>query len=148
MIDIIDAPARARKPRARSVRTVVSPKKAAGNPPAPQTRSDRPDELQLPIAAQITADTLITEAGAAANRVVSWCSYDIEDLANEVTLLGDECSANGETRMGSLLRCYGTRIAELNSVLMSYLTSDHITLGDAHRAVYRGAKQFDPKKVL
>lgn len=94
----------------------------------------------------LTGDTPITKGGAVARNLVSWCSFDIEYLAGEITLLGEECTAEGQNRLGALLRCYGVRIGSLNSVLMSFLTDDEISLQHAHRAIYRGAKKFDPKE--
>ncbi|MFT4195006.1 hypothetical protein [Ottowia sp.] len=98
------------------------------------------------LSAKVTGDTPITEAGKVATNLMAWCTYEIETLAGEVTLLGDECSASGENRIGALLRCYGSRIEALNSALMSFFGNDEIPVGDVHRELYRGAKPFDPKE--
>ncbi|MGB3069784.1 MAG: hypothetical protein WBC18_14615 [Ottowia sp.] len=104
--------------------------------PAPATKS------------LITAETPITEAGVAAENLALWCSHDIKTLADEVTLLGEEATVEGQTRMGALLRCYGTRIAELNGAIMSHLSGDSVmTMRDLQRAHYRGAKFFQPQEV-
>ena len=57
--------------------------------------------------------------------------------------MGSEMCIRDRIQIASLIRCYGARIAKLNSVLMSYLTGDEvITLADAQHALYQGAKQL------
>ncbi|MDH0423070.1 MULTISPECIES: hypothetical protein [Delftia] len=60
-----------------------------------------------------------------------------------MTALGDQITEPEQIQIASLIRCYGARIAKLNSVLMSYLTGDEvITLADTQHALYQGAKQL------
>jgi hypothetical protein len=87
----------------------------------------------------ITAETEAHEAGEIGIRSVIRCSYDIEGIANAITLLGDEVDHEGDTHNGALLRCYGTRIKSLNGVLMSYLDADGPTLQEVQYCMYRGA---------
>lgn len=69
------------------------------------------------------------------------CSYDIQGLADAVTLMGDELDdeAVNFTRITALLRCYGTRIRDLNSVLMSFVDEDALRVLDMKHMLYRGA---------
>jgi len=122
-----------------------------GTKPTPpeMEEDDDPPQAPAPAAKSLnTAETPITEAGVAAENLALWCSHDIETLADEVTLLGEEATVEGQTRMGALLRCYGTRIAELNGAIMSVLGGDSVmTMRDLQRAHYRGAKFFKPQEV-
>lgn len=90
-------------------------------------------------ASPITAETEAHEAGATGLRAVIRCSYDIEAIADAITLLGDEVDHSEDPHDGALLRCYGTRIKDLNSVLMSYLDADGPTLQEVQHRMYRGA---------
>lgn len=95
----------------------------------------------------ITGETRITEGGELAANLALWCSHDIETLANEVTLLGEECTASGEGKIGALLRCYGIRIEQLNSAIMSFLSRDSVfTMSDMHHAHIGHAKFFTPEE--
>lgn len=69
------------------------------------------------------------------------CSYDIQGLADAVTLMGDELDdeAVNFTRITALLRCYGTRIRDLNSILMSFIDEDALRVLDMKHMLYRGA---------
>ncbi|MGV3679803.1 MAG: hypothetical protein ACO1PM_08765 [Acidovorax sp.] len=88
----------------------------------------------------ITAETETPKAGEIGVRSVIRCCYDIEAIADAVTLMGDEVEHEGDTSTGSLLRCYGTRIRGLNSMVMSHLDEDSITLRDVQYEIYRSAK--------
>ncbi|WP_278535679.1 hypothetical protein [Delftia acidovorans] len=69
------------------------------------------------------------------------CSYDIQGLADAVTLMGDELDdeAVNFTRITALLRCYGTRIRDLNSILMSFIDEDPLSARHMKHTLYRGA---------
>lgn len=88
----------------------------------------------------INAETETPKAGEIGVRSVIRCCYDIEAIADAVTLMGDEVDVEGDTSNGSLLRCYGTRIRDLNSMVMSHLDEDSNTLRDVQYEIYRSAK--------
>ena len=65
------------------------------------------------------------------------CTWDISKLADAVTLMADEASADGDVTAEALLRCYGVRIATLNSQVMSYLDNDTgVTAEHMHKAIF------------
>lgn len=93
-------------------------------------------------AGQVTAATFSHDAGHKGTTMVIRCAYDIEGIADAVTNLGDEAASIDEHGMAALLRCYGTRVKELNSMVISHLDQDHITLSDVQFAIYRGAQRL------
>ncbi|MCT6721770.1 hypothetical protein N4G42_25520, partial [Acidovorax sp. K2F] len=56
---------------------------------------------------EIASDTPLVNAGKDAANIALWCSYDIETLAAEVTLLGEECDFEGNVGLGAKARCFG-----------------------------------------
>jgi hypothetical protein len=89
----------------------------------------------------VTAASPLVRGGQRACELLALCSFDIEAAAHAVTALGDQITEPEQIQIASLIRCYGARIAKLNSVLMSYLTGDEVTtLADAQHALYQGAK--------
>lgn len=65
------------------------------------------------------------------------CTWDISKLADAVTLMADEAAADGNVTAETLLRCYGVRIATLNSQVMSYLDNDTgVTAEHMHKAIF------------
>lgn len=71
------------------------------------------------------------------------CTWDISGLAEAVTLMADEAAADGNVSASALLRCYGTRIATLNGLVMAYLDGDRTTAKYMHGEIYGSAKAFD-----
>ena len=69
------------------------------------------------------------------------CTWDISSLAQAVTLLADE--VDGDIKFEGLLRCYGTRIAALNGMLMAYLDDDGTTAKEMHQKIFGFAKPFE-----
>lgn len=69
------------------------------------------------------------------------CSYDVQGLADAVTLLGEEIGSESIdlVRIAALLRCYGTRIRDLNSILMSFIDEDPLSARHMKHTLYRGA---------
>jgi len=68
-------------------------------------------------------------------------SFDIEGAALQLIRRSRELDLPPED--GAELRSIGTRIKDLNSVLMSALSGDDVlTIGDAHHALFRGAVPF------
>lgn len=97
---------------------------------------------------EVTASTPLVKAGKAGSDLTLWCSYDIEHLANELTLLGDEADFEGATGIGAKVRCLGARVRGLNSVIMYYLGGDDdLTIGEATTSYYAGAKSFKPQET-
>lgn len=65
------------------------------------------------------------------------CTWDIEGIARAVNTLADEVGAEGDIAIDALLRCYGMRIATLNSQVMSYLDKDTgVTAEHMHKAIF------------
>lgn len=94
----------------------------------------------------VSANTPITEGGEIAERLVIRCSYDLEYLADAVIRLGDLSIEDEE--LGALARCYGARIKELNSRLMSHLDKDDmITVGDVHNTLFDTTREFKQVEV-
>ncbi|WP_284337664.1 hypothetical protein [Comamonas sp. NoAH] len=76
------------------------------------------------------------------------CTWDISGIAEAVTLMADEAEADGNIAPAALLRCYGMRIATLNSQVMSYLDMDHgVTAEHMHKAIFGNAKSFEEVAV-
>ncbi len=72
------------------------------------------------------------------------CTWDIEGIARAVNTLADEVGAEGDIATEALLRCYGVRIATLNSQVMSYLDNDTgVTAEHMHKAIFGRMKQFE-----
>ncbi len=76
------------------------------------------------------------------------CTWDIEGIAGAVNALADEVGAEGEIAIEAMLRCYGMRIATLNSQVMSYLDKDAgVTAEHMHKAIFGRKKQFEGAKA-
>lgn len=95
----------------------------------------------------VTAETPIADAGEMGTSLLLECTWDIAGVAEAVTLLGDELGSD-DVHITALLRCYGTRIAALNSVLMEHLSSQMVTVNDVHRTIYCGAKRLPKGEPL
>ena len=72
------------------------------------------------------------------------CTWDIEGIARAVNTLADEVGAEGDIATEALLRCYGVRIATLNSQVMSYLDNDiGVTAEHMYKAIFGRMKQAE-----
>lgn len=72
------------------------------------------------------------------------CTWDISELAQAVTRMADEAAADGDVAVEALLRCYGVRIATLNSQVMSYLDNDiGVTAEHMYKAIFGRMKQAE-----
>lgn len=92
----------------------------------------------------ITSDTELPEGGKVAETMMARVTYDIAGMSEAVAGLAEEID---DQNHAALARCYGLRIGALNSVLMSYLSGDSITLLDAHQQLY-GNGSFLPEGEL
>lgn len=90
---------------------------------------------------QVTPDTLIQDAGRHGEEVVCRCTYDIEGLSEAILTMADEYQMPGPC--GPLLRAYGDRINRLNSVVMSYLNDDSLTLRRGFDVVWNGSRSIE-----
>jgi len=116
------------------------------NSTSPASGPNEPPRLALSgqtTANQITADTPLPEGGTFAWRLVFDAAADIEVLANEVISRADEL----EPAEGVVIRALVVRIHAMNSILLSYIGNDDLTIGDAHREIY-GANAELPEGVL
>ncbi|APW37123.1 hypothetical protein RD110_07885 [Rhodoferax koreense] len=80
----------------------------------------------------ITRDTELVQSGDIALSIVSHATWDIEPLSDALLDVAGEL---GGVEAG-LVRCYALRIKHLNSIVMSYLTDDSITVDESHQAVF------------
>lgn len=90
--------------------------------PRPPARDPKP----------ITRDTTIDKAGELAHRLALQACWDLDGVAHAALDLADEL----DMPHYPVMRCLTARIVDMNSLLMSYLTDDHVTLQDAHQMVY------------
>lgn len=89
----------------------------------------------------VTGSTSITAAGKAATDLFGQCVYDIAHLADAIVLLSNTMH-DDTLRAGALLRCYGVRITDLSSQLISFFDQDDgTTMGDVQRVLYRNVGQ-------
>jgi len=112
-------------------------------PRAQSNLQDSSDADRGKVVAPITRTTPTTEAGEQGSRLMQDCTYLMEYLADEIVELGEECRAIGDHRLWGLLNCYGRRIGELNSMLMSHFDNDGICMGEAHGTLYGKATAFN-----
>jgi hypothetical protein len=98
------------------------------------------DALQLGGSA-VRADTQLNASGLHGLSLAQRCTWDIEPLCRHLV----EISWGLPIDDGDpgLVRAAAVRINSLNSVLMSYLGEDSITLGEAHSKVYGGLEPLD-----
>ena len=72
------------------------------------------------------------------------CTWDISELAQAVTRMADDAAADGNVAVEALLRCYGVRIATLNSQVMSYLDKEtQVTAEHMHKAIFGRWKELE-----
>lgn len=72
------------------------------------------------------------------------CTWDISGIAEAVTLMAEEVGADGNVAAEAVLRCYSTRIATLNALVMSYLDKDiGVTAKHMHKAIFGRTQQFE-----
>ena len=81
---------------------------------------------------------------SARHKLALQCTWDIEGIAGAVRTLADEVGADGDIAHEALLRCYGMRIAALNSQVMAYLDNDlGVTAERMHAAIFGRFKSAD-----
>lgn len=96
--------------------------------------------------APVTSKTQFSEGGEKAALLARECTYDIEPLANMLIRLAEDqrmATSPEAAPSPAVLRMLGCRIKELNSVLMSYLCNDGISMDDAHTAIFHDAIPFE-----
>jgi len=74
------------------------------------------------------------------------CTHNIAPLADMLIRLSEDqqmASSIEAAPSPAVLRMLGCRIKELNSVLMSYLCDDNISMSDAHVMLFHDATSFD-----
>lgn len=72
------------------------------------------------------------------------CTWDIEGIASAVTQMAEEVGAEGDIKTEALLRCYGMRIATLNSQVISYLGGEKgVTEQHMHKAIFGRLKELE-----
>ncbi|MGJ7529190.1 hypothetical protein [Variovorax sp. GB1P17] len=99
-----------------------------------------------PARAPVTSKTRFVEGGERSAYMARECTYNIEPLADMLIRLAEDqkMATNLEDAPPpAVLRMLGCRIKELNSVLMSYLSDDGITMDDAHAVLFRDATHFE-----
>lgn len=84
----------------------------------------------------ITADTYLEDGGELAKAVLVFAAGDIENAAHELLNQARVVEFSGETTAGSLIRTLAARILAMNSLTLSYIGPDIVTLADAFKAVH------------
>ena len=102
--------------------------------PTPPVRRVEDDE-----AGPVTSDTFTRNAGEKGVSMILQCTYDIDGIADAITTLPEEYGMDGEPALAAVLRCFGTRIAALNSMVMSHLNMDELKLREVQHTLYRDA---------
>jgi hypothetical protein len=89
-------------------------------------------------AAPITWDSTMGTDSPQASRLAHECTCDAEQLCDEMLRHAAVLhrGSSDEANCASVLRMYALRLKELNSLLMSYLSDDSVTLRDAHHVVH------------
>lgn len=102
--------------------------------------ADTSDALQWGGSA-VRATTQLNASGIHGLSLAQRCTWDIEPLCRHLMELSWNLPVDdGEP---GLVRAVAVRINALNSVLMSYLGDDSVTLGEAHSKVYDGLERLD-----
>ena len=94
----------------------------------------------------VTSKTQFSEGGEKAAYMVRECTFNIDPLADMLIRLAEDQQMARDLQAApspAVLRMLGCRIKELNSVLMSYLCDDGISMDDAHTKIYSDAIPFE-----
>ncbi|RUR65876.1 hypothetical protein EJP67_02255 [Variovorax guangxiensis] len=96
--------------------------------------------------ALVTSKTQFSKGGEKAACMARECTFNIDPLADMLIQLADNQQMAQDLQAApspAVLRMLGCRIKELNSVLMSYLCDDGISMDDAHTKIYSDAIPFE-----
>ena len=94
----------------------------------------------------VTSKTRFVEGGEKAAEMARTCTWNIEPLADMLIRLAEDqrmASNLEDAPSPAVLRMLGCRIKELNSVLLSYLCDDGISMGEAHSMLFHDAISLD-----
>ncbi len=94
-------------------------------------------------AVALTANTPTSAAGAAGADLMRDATYLVDEIADGIVSLGEECRAVGDHRMWGMLNCFGHRIIELNGMLMSHFDNDGRSMVEAHSKIYSNSTAFN-----
>lgn len=103
-------------------------------------------QASLDQAPTLTRETELPDGGEVAASLMRVCTYEIDALGQSVVDHADAIQATGElmnNHPAYLLRAAGLRIRQLNSLLMSYVGDDSITLGDTAWAIHHNYDELD-----
>jgi hypothetical protein len=81
---------------------------------------------------QVTRATYLPQGGEVATGLMCECTYEIESHATELLRLSEEL---GDTHAQNVMRALLLRTKAMNSLLMSYLSDDTVTVGDADKII-------------
>jgi hypothetical protein len=115
---------------------------------------DTSPQLKVVQAAQpepvITAKTELPHGGEIAADMMRHCTFEIESLSHHIVDLADEDGDAEHTPTATLrvMRVAGLRISRLNSLLMSYLTEDTVTLQEAACCIDGDTRKLSGKLEL
>ncbi len=115
-----------------TLRNTIAHRLAQEPAPVAQSAPQNLAPASAPSTGIVSADTELVDGGNTALGIVSHATWDIEPLSDALVDLAGEM---GGSEAG-LVRCYALRIKHLNSIVMSYLTEDSITIDDANREVF------------
>lgn len=86
---------------------------------------------------KVTWESELPKGGECSKILALECTYQVEHLCIEMRgRVGREAPTLQESALYSWMRMNAMRIQELNSMLMSYLNKDGITLREMHQVVY------------
>ena len=89
---------------------------------------------EAPTKENITPDTRLPDGGRAARSLVWTAASEIEAISESLLKLVDD----GDLGEGpeTLLRMYALRMQRMNSIVLSYLADDSVTLNEVHQMIY------------
>jgi hypothetical protein len=102
--------------------------------------SQTPDAARSGVssAPTLTWDTELPEGGDVALDFMRVCTWEIDTLTGGLVDVSERmrCATEMTPEFPNLVRSFAVRVAQLDSLLMSYLTNDSITLNEARQVLY------------
>jgi hypothetical protein len=86
----------------------------------------------------LTWETALPEGGDVALDFMRVCTWEIDTLTGGLVDVSERmrCATEMTPEFPNLVRSFAVRVAQLDSLLMSYLTNDSVTLNEARQVLY------------
>jgi hypothetical protein len=86
----------------------------------------------------LTWETALPEGGEVALDFMRICTWEIDTLTGGLVDVSERmrCATEMTHEFPNLVRSFAVRVAQLDSLLMSYLTNDSVTLNEARQVLY------------